>query len=96
LSESSCQLLVDEALDSLLQLLHCKLAVEDVVLSMTQEVTLYLLTVLLIQSDRVPESLEHSIEVITSIFHQPSAPTHTVSQSCSKIHTHHSHRIRLI
>ncbi|XP_059499243.1 serine/threonine-protein kinase 36 isoform X2 [Stegostoma tigrinum] len=90
ISEITCQLVVEEALDSLLQLLCCKLTVEDGILPMTQELTLHLLTVLVIQLDQVPESLEQKIEIITSIFLQSPAPTHTcaaaflIIQLCSR------------
>ncbi|XP_038636280.1 serine/threonine-protein kinase 36 [Scyliorhinus canicula] len=73
-SKAPCQLLVDQALNSLLLLLQCKLCPEDAILSQTVEVTLYLLSILAIQLDHVPEPLEQSVGIITSIFLQSCTP----------------------
>ncbi|XP_072341526.1 serine/threonine-protein kinase 36 [Scyliorhinus torazame] len=76
-SKAPCQLLVDQALNSLLLLLQCKLCPEDAILSQTVEVTLYLLSIVAIQLDHVPEPLEQSVGIITSIFLQSCTPAHT-------------------
>ncbi|XP_041035943.1 serine/threonine-protein kinase 36-like [Carcharodon carcharias] len=76
-SKATCQLLVDEALNTLLLLLQCKLSPDDTILSQTVELTLYLLTILVIQLDHVPEPLEHSVGFITSILLQSHTPAHT-------------------
>ncbi|XP_078394470.1 serine/threonine-protein kinase 36-like, partial [Cetorhinus maximus] len=76
-SKAPCQFLVDEALNTILLLLQCKLSPDDTILSQTVELTLYLLSILVIQLDHVPEPLEHSVGFITSILLQSPTPAHT-------------------
>ncbi|XP_078063733.1 serine/threonine-protein kinase 36-like, partial [Mustelus asterias] len=76
-SKAPCQVLVDEALNCLLLLLRCEPSPSDTVQPQTVEVTLHLLSILVIQLDRVPEPLEQAVGLVTSIFLQSGTAAHT-------------------
>ncbi|XP_059810044.1 serine/threonine-protein kinase 36 isoform X2 [Hypanus sabinus] len=74
-SKDTCQLVMDEALPNLIGLLESQVSPEDPIWSQLWELSLFLLSLVVIQLDRVPDRLEDTTGAVISILLR--SPVHT-------------------
>ncbi|XP_072128102.1 serine/threonine-protein kinase 36 isoform X2 [Mobula birostris] len=74
-SKDTCQLVMDEALQNLIGLLESQVSPEDPVWSQLWELSLFLLLLVVIQLDHVPDRLEDATGAVVSILLR--SPVHT-------------------
>ncbi|XP_051865860.1 serine/threonine-protein kinase 36-like, partial [Pristis pectinata] len=74
-SKDTCHLVMDEAVQNLLVILENQVSPDEPVQSQTRELSLYLLSLMVIQLDRVPDTLEGATGTITAMLLRSTAHT---------------------